>query len=185
MNFHATSKTSILKASKEIVRTKGWEKLSIRAVASECGISVGTVYNYYDSKSKLMEATAQSIWAEIFHRPKEQPPYQDICTCITNIYKQMEAGCKKYPDCFFLHPSGFNHKEIESAREIMKETWIEILSELSSILQRDKKVRKDAFTGGLTKEMFADFLFCQTLAALLRQNYDPTAVLKITKRTLY
>ena len=34
-------------------------------------------------------------------------------------------------------------------------------------------------------EKFADVLFSLMLSALLRQDYDPRAVLEITRRTLY
>ena len=36
-----------------------------------------------------------------------------------------------------------------------------------------------------TAEKFADVLFSLMLSALLRQDYDPTAVLEIVRRTLY
>ena len=47
------------------------------------------------------------------------------------------------------------------------------------------KVRADAFTPQFTVERFADVLFAQMVSALLRQDYDPTAVLELIRRTLY
>ena len=53
------------------------------------------------------------------------------------------------------------------------------------VLKRDTRVRPDAFTDQFTAEKFADVLFSLMLSALLRQDYDPTAVLEIVRRTLY
>ena len=53
------------------------------------------------------------------------------------------------------------------------------------VLKRDARVRPDAFTDQFTAEKFADVLFSLMLSALLRQDYDPTAVLEIVRRTLY
>ena len=51
MNTIVTSKEEILKNSRELIREKGWAAVSIRSVASACGVSVGSIYNYYDSKA--------------------------------------------------------------------------------------------------------------------------------------
>ncbi len=40
--------------------TKAWDEITVRDVAEEAGISVGTFYKYYKDRSEL----AQSLWAE-------------------------------------------------------------------------------------------------------------------------
>ena len=67
----------------------------------------------------------------------------------------------------------------------MQRTWQHILDELCSVLKMDTKIREDAFTEQFTAENFADVLFSLMLSALLRQDYDPGAVLEIIRRTLY
>ena len=62
MNTIVTSKEEILKNSRELIREKGWAAVSIRSVASACGVSVGSIYNYYDSKAELISATVESVW---------------------------------------------------------------------------------------------------------------------------
>ena len=63
MNTIVTSKEDILKNSRELIREKGWAAVSIRSVASACGVSVGSIYNYYDSKAELISATVESVWS--------------------------------------------------------------------------------------------------------------------------
>ena len=48
MNHLATSKEDILAASRDLIKENGWAAVSIRAVASRCSVSAGTIYNYYD-----------------------------------------------------------------------------------------------------------------------------------------
>jgi hypothetical protein len=57
--------------------------------------------------------------------------------------------------------------------------------EYLSVLKQDVRIRADVFTEQFTAERFADVLFSLMLSALLRQDYDPTAVLEIVRRTLY
>lgn len=97
MNTVVTSKEEILKTSRELIQQHGWSAVNIRSVAAACGVSVGSIYNYYDSKAALVRATVESVWCEIFHRPEDGTVFQDTQACITWMYGRMEYGCKQYP----------------------------------------------------------------------------------------
>ena len=157
MNTVVTSKEEILRTSRELIRQEGWSAVNIRSVAAACGVSVGSIYNYFDSKA----------------------------ACITWLYGRMEYGCKQYPGFFTLHSLGFMGEDKSDGKRRMQQTWQHILEGLCTVLRRDEKVRPDAFTEQFTAEKFADLLFSLMLSALLRQDYDPTVVLEIVRRTLY
>lgn len=185
MNTVVTSKEEILKTSRELIRQKGWSAVSIRSVAAACGVSVGSIYNYFDSKAALVEATVESVWCEIFHRPEDRAVFQDTQACVIWMYERMEYGCEQYPGFFTLHSLGFMGEDKSVGKRRMQQTWQHILSGLCSVLKRDTKVRPDAFNEQFTAEKFAGVLFSLMLSALLRQDYDPSAVLEIVCRTLY
>lgn len=185
MNTVVTSKEEILKASRELIQQKGWSAVNIRSVAAACGVSVGSIYNYYDSKSALVGATVESVWCEIFHRPEDEDVFQDTQACITWLYGRMEYGCQQYPGFFTLHSLGFMGEDKSDGKQRMQQTWQHILEGLCSVLKRDNRVRPGAFTEQFTAEKFADLLFSLMLSALMRQDYDPSAVLEIVRRTLY
>ena len=185
MNTAVTSKEEILKISRELVQQQGWSAVNIRSVAAACGVSVGSIYNYFDSKAALMGATVESVWCEIFHRPEDGAVFQDTQACITWLYGQMEYGRKQYPGFFTFHSLGFMGEDKSDGKRRMQQTWQHIINGLCSVLQQDAKVRPDAFTPPFTAEKFADLLFSLMLSALLRQDYDPTTVLEIVRRTLY
>ncbi len=185
MNTVVTSKEEILKTSRELIRREGWSAVNIRSVAAACGVSVGSIYNYFESKAALMSETVESVWHEIFHCPEDEAALQDTQTCITWLYRRMEYGDKQYPGFFTLHSLGFMGEDKSDGRRRMQETWRHMSEVLCSVLQRDEKVRQDAFTQQFTAGKFADLLFSLMLSALLRQDYDPAAVLEIVRRSLY
>lgn len=185
MNTIITSKEDILKTSRELIQKQGWSAVNIRSVAAVCGVSVGSIYNYFDSKAGLVGATVESVWCEIFHRPENGAIFQDTQACIIWMYGRMEYGCKQYPGFFTLHSLGFMRQDKPDGKRRMQQTWQHILDGLCSVLKRDTKVRPDAFTEQFTAEKFADVLFSLMLSALLREDYDPGAVLEIVRRTLY
>ena len=185
MNTVVTSKEEILKTSRELIRQQGWSAVNIRSVAAACGVSVGSIYNYFDSKSELVGAAVESVWYEIFHRTGDRDVFQDIEACIVWMYERMEYGCRQYPGFFTLHSLGFMQEDKSDGKRRMQQAWRHILDVLCSVLERDAKIRDDAFTEQFTAEGFADVLFSLMLSALLRQDYDPAAVLEIVRRTLY
>lgn len=184
MNTIVTSKDEILKTSRELIQQQGWTAVNIRSVATACGVSVGSIYNYFESKSDLVSATVESVWCEIFHRP-EEAIFQDIQTCITWIYERIEYGSNQYPGFFNLHSLGFMKEDKSDGKRRMQQTWQHILHGLRSVLERDQKIRSDAFNEQFTAEKFADVLFSLILSALIRHDYDPAPVLEIVRRTLY
>lgn len=185
MNNVVTSKEEILKISRELIRQQGWSAINIRSVAAACGVSVGSIYNYFDSKAALVGATVESVWCEIFHCTEEETVFQDTQACIIWMYGRMEYGCRQYPVFFTLHSLGFMREEKADGKQRMQQTWQHILAGLCSVLKRDTKVRPDAFNEQFTVEKFAGVLFSLMLSALLRQDYDASAVLEIVRRTLY
>ena len=168
MNTVVTSKEEILSISRQLMQQKGWASVNIRSVAAACGVSIGSIYNYFDSKSALIKAIVESVWCEIFHRPEEETAFQDTLSCIIWMYKRMEYGSKQYPGFFTLHSLGFIPKDKPEGKQQMQQAWQHILDELSSVLKKDRNIRAHAFTEQFTAEKF-----------------DPEAVLEIVRRTIY
>ena len=141
MNTVVTSKDEILKISRELIRQQGWSAVNIRSVASACGVSVGSIYNYFDSKSDLVSATVESVWCEIFHRPDGGAIFHDTLACTVWIYERMAYGCKQYPGFFTLHSLGFMREDKSDGKRRMQQTWQHILQGLCTVLKRDPNIR--------------------------------------------
>ena len=62
MNTIVTSREEILKASRALIQQNGWAAVNMRSVVAACGVSVGSVYNYFDSKTALVSAAVESVW---------------------------------------------------------------------------------------------------------------------------
>ena len=167
MNPMATSKADILKTSRELIQQNGWAAVNIRAVAAACGVSVGC------------------IWNDIFHHPEDEAVFQDTLSCIRWMYRQMEYGCQQYPGFFTHHALGFVRQDTANGKQQMRQTWQHILDALCNVLRHDAKIRPGAFTEQFTPEQFAGILFSLMLSAVVQQNFDPSAVLEIVRRTIY
>ena len=61
MNKRCTTTDKILEQALLIAKKEGIDKLSIRKLASACGIAIGSVYNYYPDKDTLVTAVAENF----------------------------------------------------------------------------------------------------------------------------
>lgn len=185
MNTVVTSKEEILEASRELIRQQGWASVNIRSVATACGVSVGSIYNYFASKADLIGETVESVWCEIFHISDDPVAFRDTLACVAWMYERIRYGCERYPGFFTLHSLGFMSEDKADGRQRMRQACQHMVDGLCAVLRHDPNVRADAFGERLTVEQFADALFSLVFSALLRQDHDSSAVLEIVRRTLY
>lgn len=180
-----TSRDEILKVCRDMIQKDGWTSVNIRALANACDISVGSVYNYFDSKAELTASMIESVWRDIFCLPQDTDILRNTLSCITWIFHRLQDGEKRYPGFFHLHALSFFGEEKADGKERMQQSWQHILHVLCTVLQQDPQIRPNAFTDTFTIEHFADLLFSLILAALLRNNYDPAPILEMIRRTIY
>ncbi len=185
MNTIVTSKQEILKQSRSILQTKGYRSISIRAIAQACHVSIGSIYNYFDSKTNLISETIESVWLEIFHPTNMESSPEDVDAWIEWVMQRLEESQTLYPDFFRLHAICFEKNEQKEGQKHMHKIWDHIEESLVSVLTKDPKIRKDAFNASFTPKAFAHTLFSMLQSLALRGEYDPKIVLEIVHRVLY
>lgn len=185
LNTTVTSRQEIIEVSRQLIQEQGWRAVSIRSVASACNVSVGSIYNYFQSKTDLMAAVIESVWWDIFHFPDQKTDTMCFSDCVQWIFDSMKKGGEKYPGFFTLHSMSFLGEEKASGQQRMTQSWEHIQNMLYTILSHDKKVRSDAFNEILTAHDFVDIIFSLIISALIRQNYDSDAILELIRKTIY
>lgn len=60
-------KELILDQAKKLLHDEGYSKISIRRIAKECDIAVGTIYNYFPTKKELIVEMMTEFWKEYFY----------------------------------------------------------------------------------------------------------------------
>ncbi len=185
MNTISTSKEAILETSRRLIQENGWAAISIRSVAQACGISVGSVYNYFDSKSDLIAAAVESVWCDIFHIPESRASFRQITDCIEWAYESMRRGNEKYPGFFSMHSMSFVGEDKASGQELMAKSWKHIQDGFHMVLMRDQNVNPAVFDEVFTPQKFVEILFSLIISSLLRQDYDCAGIVRMVEQLLY
>lgn len=73
------------------IREQGYRATTIRSVAKGCGVGVGTVYNYFDSKEQLTAAFLAEFTAEaLLTRTVANKSFSDLFSVLYPIIKPKE-----------------------------------------------------------------------------------------------
>ena len=164
MNPTVTSKEEIIAACQKIAKERGLEAISMRSVASECGMAVGSVYNYFSSKSELLCAAIENIWKDIFHMSASQCAFSDFVECLNWLFDSVQRGSQMYPEFFSRHAMVF-------ASEAQK--------------AGHPNVREDAFDEVLTPELFISYVLELFVSSVFHFQKDYRGILEIVRRCLY
>lgn len=187
MNTIITSRAQILETACALAAREGREALTIRGVAAACGISVGSVYNYFPSKTDLTVAVLEEIWRGIFHCRVTVNAHADnirFSEAVQALFTQVRKGTAAYPSFFSTHTAGLTALEQEKGRATMQQYFSHIKRGLLQTLLSDPAVRADAFGPALTQEAFVHFVFTHILLLLQTDSPDCDTLLAIIARVL-
>lgn len=83
----------------------------MRTVASECGIALGSLYNYFSSKSELLSATIEAVWKDIFQMGKTLEKCENIVEYLNLLFEGVENSRSRYPKFFSMHALGLRQEK--------------------------------------------------------------------------
>lgn len=185
MNRSVTSKEEILKVSRELLLEGGFSGLSMRAVAEQCGVAVGSLYNYFPSKSDLVSAVVGGIWEEILAPLRKRQEIPGFLEYVSGMFETIRNGNAGYPGFFSIHSLHFASEEKALGRQLMNDCFLSLKNEMLQILKEDGRVRRDVFGDSLSMETFVDYMFTLLISLLLRGETDCKALLILIQNSIY
>lgn len=185
MNLTATSKEAIIYTCLKIVKENGLSAVNMRSVAKECNVAVGSIYNYFPSKSELLCGVIESVWKDIFHMSGQQFNFSDFTECLSWLFESVRKGGERYPEFFSMHTLGFAAEGKASGRLMMERYFFHLKQNLLKVLEKDSNVRPDAFDEVLTPALFVDYIFTIFISSLMDSKQNCDGLMVIIKRYLY
>lgn len=185
MNKTVTSQEAILTVAKEMVLTSGLQKLNIRDVAVKCGVSVGSIYNYFPTKGDLILSTIESIWREILVLDAPENPAQSFPLKVESLFQRIRDGLGQSPSFFLSHSMNVAALDKEKGKESMNRYLGRIRNDLLHALNEDPLVETDRFTTTFPQEAFVDYVFSNIITLLLNQSGSCGMLLEVINRVIY
>ena len=97
----------ILQAARKRLLDKELSSFSLREVAADCGIAVGTIYNYFKDKESLMAAVMVQDWKDALEDArKELAQAQSLQEGLLHICREIRNYCLLYQKVWSSYPAG-------------------------------------------------------------------------------
>jgi AcrR family transcriptional regulator len=171
-------RVTILQTAKRSLLSEGYNRLSLREVAKECHIAVGTIYNYFPSKIALVTGIMLEDWA------KHTAKMQEDCAVAENVeeglrflFYNMREFALLYQDVWSM---SWNSKEVRaemlngrSRRQMLIE---QLASGIRGLLERFK-ISYDSF--------LPYFIANSLLTYIMEPDFDYEQINKVFKTILY
>ena len=126
--------TSIFESTKKLLEENGYTGLTLRKVAHDCGISVGTIYNYYPNKLILVWKIIENDWNLLYGTMQEQCRSADsFLHVLMTVYREIRDFSKDYWTVF----SEFSGDNIDNSVISHHQTYIEDIADL--LKQQEQK----------------------------------------------
>ena len=154
MNKRCTTTDKILEQALIIAKKEGIDKLSIRKLASACGIAIGSVYNYYPDKDALVTAVAEAFWNNIFSdQEKLSRSNMGFTRFLEQYYSYLYAKMSPYDRSWVRDLEG---------KIPMQET----MKLFQKILKEDELVNPSIWNMEFMQENFCRYVFKNIMALL-------------------
>ena len=185
MKQNSTSKEAIMQACMKIVSEQGIGALNMRAVAKECNIALGTLYNYYSDKNQLVLSAIENVWKDIFgdnHSHKGNMPFTAY---VRQMFELIRKGFEKYPDFFIAHSIAAANSVSGNAKGVMKQKFDHMKAGITEALNADISIEKDVFGESFTREVFAAFVLDNLVLLLALGKESCDTLIEIISRIIY
>ena len=122
MARQGVDRAAIAEAAYALAEERGLAGLGIRSVAEACGVSVGTIYNYFPTKDDLLVEVIGTFWQRAFH--------EDLCLIVEG--ERFDAFVSRV------------YAAMSSALAAFRSDWLPQISALSIQGRDEGKMRESA-----------------------------------------
>jgi AcrR family transcriptional regulator len=153
----------ILDAAEKLIKSRGYLGTSIEDIADKAEVGVGTVYNYFQSKPKLLMALFRRYHLELQESGAaivDNPPADAMDALCTLIRVYFEGPVNYFPKEYIRELfSVVSNEHFSIRRESTKLDYLIVdqISELVKILQDRDQIRKDIPSGDLSMFIYSIF----------------------------
>lgn len=204
-NRPVISKDQILDAAYEIATTQGLGALSIRAVATACGVAVGTVYNSYPTKSDLVNDVVGRFWqralsgcmgtanggeeAESTSSPglgsSTEFECDDFVAFCRQLSSEVSQALEEFRSDFLEGLTALGSYDLAGARRREAASFAHVRQGLQMALMRDPAICHEKLVGALAPDRVCDLVWETMVDAARRKKPLDETLFVLLRDALY
>lgn len=169
---------TVLQTAKNTLLSDGYDRLSLRGVARQCNIAVGTIYNYFPTKLALIAAIMLEDWTEQTEKMQKDCAIAENAEAgIKSIYSNLREFAVLYQDVWNMSMHSKEVSDVMLNGRSKRQMLIEQLVDVIRALLERFEISYDSF--------LPHFIVTSLLSYIMEPDFDYEQINKVFQRILY
>ena len=172
----------ILETAQKILCKEGYAKLSMRNIAKEAGLAVGTIYNYYSDKKDLIVDMMEEYWKKYFKILKEiEVSEEDFYLKLRKIFHYLQDFIANFRE-IWLRVEFYNSKDYVEAGIAREEIYIDkYIKSIELLLIKEIFNNKQELYDKISPKELSEFISMNLMALVQMKNFNYDSFEKVLK----
>jgi AcrR family transcriptional regulator len=183
--LHPTAKR-IIAAAKRIVTERGYQALTLQAIATESGVNKAGVWYYFGGKEQLVLALLEEVAVTESHhfgtRPDADATLDERIDLIVGSASQVKERVERFAAFYELLPEASRDTELREHLMAYYQGWYAWAGEVLTPAAHGARRTRSSATVGQFASILLDGIFMQMVVAA--PGFDLDAALRDARRTL-
>jgi AcrR family transcriptional regulator len=155
-------KEEILTTTRRMVIEHGYNKVSIRDIARECGIATGTFYNYFRSKQEILSALLAGDWDRMQRYIATLPEDSNLSPVrqLEEIFNSLKVMMRAVHQLWALgFPDDFMSESMNKMAHIKRQLRADMASTITLIIHGHVDKAKELFLADFIARTFFSYAY--------------------------
>ncbi|WP_066506908.1 TetR/AcrR family transcriptional regulator [Abyssisolibacter fermentans] len=163
----------ILSEAKKILYNEAYSSISIRRIAKECNIAVGTIYNYFPTKKELIIEMMTDFWEEYFYNIESIiSSEEDFYAKLKKIFDKLSEFIKRFRKVWLSNGIHSSPDYIESGLEKQDIYINKLITIIEELLKKEVNFHRDKSVKKLDIHKLASFIVMNFISMMQMAYVD-------------
>lgn len=163
----------ILNEAKKLLYDEGFNSISIRRVAKECNIAVGTIYNYFPTKKELIVEMMINFWEEYFYNIESVlSSEENFYVKLKNIFNNLAEFIKRFKEVWLNNEIYSSPDYIESGLEKENIYIHKLIIIIENLLKKEVYNHSHKITKKVNSYELASFIVMNFISMIQMPYFD-------------
>lgn len=163
----------ILDTAQKILFKEGYAKLSMRNIAKEAGLAVGTIYNYYSDKKDLIIDMMEEYWKKYFKILKNiEVSEEDFYLKLKKVFHYLQDFITNFRE-IWLRVEFYNRKDYVEAGIAREEIYIDkYIKSIEQLLIKEIFNSKPELYDKISPKELSEFISMNLITIVQMKNFN-------------
>lgn len=185
-NKAVISKQRILETASSLFRQSGASTLSVRSVAAACGVSVGSIYNYFPTKADLVAEVVGAFWRESLHREMFiAASGENFVSFCERLLEDLRSTLEEFRRDLLAQLKALDTESLHEVRRREEAAFAHIRKGLVVAMKNDPGMHLEAIGGEEAADRLAAVVWSSMVSSLERDDDSCTVLFALMRAALY